>query len=234
MLSLQVWNQIKSDCTDWFSDPQRVLMPLAAIAIATALFIRVRAWNRAIFITLTALALTYLALITPIGAKVSVSGLTLPVPEYREHFGDAIVILGRGSLAFQERTQAAAHLWQSYRAPVILTTGYKESNRLTQQLKRLGVAPTALITEPWARTTEENACFSTPLLQQRSVKRIVLITDQPHMLRSLLTFRSFGFEVIPYPIDIPSSLPTLEVTVLALREYIGVLSYGLLGRFNTR
>lgn len=232
MLTLQIWGQIKSACIDWFSDPHRVLVPLSAIAVV--LFLTMHPRKRSILAIVVGLALSYSLLISPVGAKLSVKGLTLPIPPDTGQPADAIVILGRGRLAFKARTETAAKLWQSRRAPYILSTGWGEAIPLNKRLIQLGVPPEVILTESKARTTEENARLSAPILRQYSIKRIILMTDQPHMLRSLLTFRSFGFEVIPYPVSVPSSLPSIEVTTLALREYIGLLSYATLGRFSPR
>jgi len=76
--------------------------------------------------------------------------------------------------------------------------------------------------------------LSAQMLRQRQAKRLILITDSPHMLRSLLTFRSLGFEVIPEPIPLPSDLPSIAVSITALREYVGLMSYASAGRFHSR
>ncbi|NEP18766.1 MAG: YdcF family protein [Leptolyngbya sp. SIO4C1] len=144
------------------------------------------------------------------------------------------MVLGRGSLAEQTRAQAAVQLWQAKRAPVILTTGRGEAARLSAHITQLGVPLRAQLIEPNARTTEENAVRSFDLLHTIGVNRLILITDQPHMLRSVLTFQSFGFQVIPHPVTISPSLPAIEETALALREYVGLVSYALIGRFQPR
>ncbi len=231
--SLDWWDSASHGFIRWFSSPSQVLLPLAGAAIATSLIRRDRHRRRLLlgFLTLTCM---YLTLISPLGAALAVQSLVAPLPADRGQTADAIVILGRGNLAEHERAQLAAHLWQSGRAPVILATGRGEAPRLVNYLSQAGVASKALISEPWARSTEENALYSVPLLRQLAVRHIILITDQPHMLRSLLTFRSFGFEVVPHPVVVPDAVSAIDVTTLALREYGGLLIYGLLGRFHHR
>ncbi|MBO3464480.1 YdcF family protein, partial [Aetokthonos hydrillicola] len=81
------------------------------------------------------------------------------------------------------------------------------------------------------RTTQENALFTASILQPRQVKQILLVTDSPHMLRSLLTFRRLGFDVIPHISPIPPKLTPTKTAMLVFYEYMGLVSYGLEGRF---
>jgi len=54
------------------------------------------------------------------------------------------------------------------------------------------------------------------------------------MLRSLLTFRSLGFDVIPHANPLPPTLDGKKTGSLVFREYVGLISYGLWGRFLPR
>lgn len=210
------------------------MLPLITAYLATWL-LPPRRWKPTLLKTFLGLAIAYLVLISPVGAAVAVEGLHcfLPVDDGRPV--DAVVLLGRGTLLEGERSQKALEFWRSQRAPLILATGHHgEAQRLLKKLRREGVPETALINEPRARSTEENAVLSAQLLKQRDVTRILLVTDSPHMLRSLLTFRSLGFEVIPEPIPLPENLSSIQVSVTALREYVGIVGYALAGRFQPR
>lgn len=218
----------------WFASPDRVLLPLIAI-FGITLLIGARPWKTWLLKTTAGLAIAYLFLISPVGAAVAVEGLNQFLPADDGKPVDAIVILGRGNFLESERSQTAAQFWYRQRAPLILATGYSgEAPRLMQQLRIEGIPLTALLEEPNARTTEENALLSARLLNQRGVQRIILVTDSPHMLRSLLTFRSLGFEVIPEPIPLPANLSAIDVSQTALREYVGLVVYALSGRFGDR
>ena len=50
------------------------------------------------------------------------------------------------------------------------------------------------------------------------------------MLRALLTFKSFGFEVIPYPVALPAE-SAQKRRFVTFRESLGTISYGLTGRY---
>lgn len=233
ILSLNQWSQFKRALLNWFVDPKQVLVPLVLIGLVV-LCLKASPYKKVILRSIFALGIGYLLLISPIGATATTQSLTLFLSPDIGQAADAIVILGRGSLAEKERAQAAAHLWKENRAPVILTTGRGEASRLSTQLLQLGIPLDAQLIEPQARTTEENATHSFKFLKTINANRLILITDQPHMLRSVLTFKSFGFEIIPHTVTVPSSLPSIEKTAIALREYVGLASYGLIGRFHSR
>ena len=233
LLHLHQWSRFKYTLSNWFTDPRQVLLSLLIVWI-TVLYFRALPCRKSILHGVCIFYIVYLVLISPLGAKVTTKGLTLFLASDDGQKADAIVVLGRGPLAEQERVQATTKLWQTQRAPLILTTGHGEAARLSEQLARLGVPLGVQLIESKARTTEENAARSFELLQSIGARCIILVTDQPHMLRSVLLFRSFGFETVPYPVEIPATLPTIEKTALALREYTGLISYALLGRFQPR
>lgn len=147
---------------------------------------------------------------------------------------DAIVVLGRGNQMLEDRVQAAAALWQAHRAPKIFASGRGDAQPIIDQLQRRGVSPEALNGEGCSATTEENARFTAAMLLPQGVKRIVLVTDAPHMLRSFLTFRSLGFDVIPHVSSLPTTISYRQKSVLVFREYGGLASYFLKGRFRDR
>jgi uncharacterized SAM-binding protein YcdF (DUF218 family) len=80
-------------------------------------------------------------------------------------------------------------------------------------------------------TTEGNAKFTAQVLIPKGVRRILLVTDPPHMLRSLLTFRSQGFQAIPFASPLPPELTYREKASIVFREYGGLISYVVWGRF---
>ena len=62
---------------------------------------------------------------------------------------------------------------------------------------RLGVRSQDLITEDRSLTTHENAAECAKILENRGVRRVVLVTDAKHLWRASLCFRKQGVEVIP-------------------------------------
>jgi uncharacterized SAM-binding protein YcdF (DUF218 family) len=115
----------------------------------------------------------------------------------------------------------------------------------------MGVDESAIVLEERSVNTYENALFSKDILEAREAKTILLVTSAMHMPRSVLLFEKQGFEVIPAPTDfkiveitesrplreawpnwvlgfIPSS-SNLSSTSQVLKEYLGILIYGLRG-----
>jgi uncharacterized SAM-binding protein YcdF (DUF218 family) len=172
-------------------------------------------------------------LLSPWGVAFANRGLVALLPEDMGAPMDAIVILGRGTGLQAQRVNAAASLWEAQRAPLIFASGIGDANDALERLHNLGIPEAALDGEGCSLTTEENARFTAAALKPRGVNRILLVTDGPHMLRSLLTFQSFGFQVTPYPSDLPL-LTRQQKTWLVFSEYGGLVNYGLRGRFFSR
>ncbi|NJO43492.1 MAG: YdcF family protein [Cyanobacteria bacterium CRU_2_1] len=176
--------------------------------------------------------LSYLLILFPPTVNVAEKVLARPLPHDSGMTADAVVILGRGAELNPSRVAVAAKLWEEDRAPLIFASGIVDAPKIVNMLHSKGIPAQALDGEGCSRTTYENAKFTAALLEPRDVKRILLVTDTPHMLRSLLTFRNFGFSVIPV------SSPTFDLsrrnrTRLVMREYVGLIGYGLLGRYFT-
>ena len=138
-------------------------------------------------------------------------------------FPDAKIVItgGQGSLVVDGDTDAAT-------APRMLTA--------------LGVAPERLILEGKSRDTFENAQFTKEMVKPAPGETWLLVTSAFHMPRSMGLFRKVGFEVTPWPVDYRTTgkegfglahdnpIDSLEITQLALREWLGLLAYRLSGR----
>jgi uncharacterized SAM-binding protein YcdF (DUF218 family) len=142
---------------------------------------------------------------------------------------DAIVVLGRGLPLRLSRVEVAAKLWKADRAPTILLV-VKEMLPIwlsACERKAFRLRYSLAKTAPLAprRTLGSRLLCCSP----KGYSKFCL-TDSPHMLRSLLSFRSFGFTVIPHPIP-PSQLNPKDKGFEELREYGGLVFYSLLGWF---
>lgn len=78
-----------------------------------------------------------------------------------------------------------------------LPDGPAVSQLMAEQLFEFGVAPDNVIQENESRTTEENARLSAPLIQDRGWRRVALVTNATHLMRSQRLFRNRGLETIP-------------------------------------
>ncbi|MEO1402677.1 MAG: YdcF family protein [Cyanobacteria bacterium J06635_1] len=177
--------------------------------------------------------LLYFSLLLPVGQAVAEKGLTVWLPMDKGQTADAIVVLGRGPDLQKSRIQEATQLWKTGRAPQIFVSGRGDAPKIAHQLRARGVKASALASEDCSRTTEENAEFTAALLSSQ-VRTIILVTDPTHMLRSLLTFRSFGFRVIPHLSDMAYQPTDKSFPILVIREYAGLIAYGIKGRYFPR
>jgi len=213
--------------------PGLVIPPLLAL-IGVPWLIKPLPWKRQFSGFGVVLLLAYLLASSPTLSAVGNQLLVRFLPADSGATADAIVVLGRGAPLRPERVEIAASLWQAKRAPVVFASGRGDADEIHQQLEARGLPDQSVDGEECSRTTEENARYTAAFLESRGVQRILLVTDPPHMLRSLLTFRSFGFEVIPHPSPLPQQINSREKTFLVFREFLGIVSYGIRGRFAPR
>ncbi len=213
--------------------PQLILPLLAALIAAPRAFSGWR-FHRQTSLVGVGLLLAYLMMMTPLAARLGDRGLAVLIATDDGQPADAIVVLGRGHEFRPSRVQVAADLWQQQRAPLIFASGRGDALEISQMLEAAGVPPAAIEGEPCSATTNENAEFTAALLEPQGVKRLILVTDSPHMARSVWTFRSLGFEVVPHVSPMPQELDRHRQRFLVFREWGGLISYGLMGRYFAR
>lgn len=151
-------------------------------------------------------------------------GLVLFVPADSGTQAEAIVVLGRGTELASSRVNVVHQLWQAKRAPVIFVSGTYDAPRMLSQLKEKGIPESVLDGENCSLTTAENALFTAAILQQRGIRRIVLVTDGLHIWRSLLDFGDRGFTVIPHISPLPNNMGFTDRGFLTFREYLFLIT----------
>lgn len=126
-----------------------------------------------------------------------------------------------------------------------------EANDMSSIMQLLGVPPSALLLEAESQNTYENALYTRRLLDKAGFKDILLVTSAMHMPRSVPLFEAQGLRVTPAPVDFLVSdaewrhlwrggatvtlvnlMPNAEYlayTSRAMKEYIGLIVYGLRG-----
>lgn len=131
---------------------------------------------------------------------------------------EAIVVLSAGMEGAQverpfplpdavtfERTQLAAWLHTHWKPlPVLASGGHNEKGLplfplMRESLLRAGVPETMIWTEERSQNTHENAAYSSRLLKERGINRIVLVVEARSMLRAEGCFRKEGMIVVPAP-----------------------------------
>jgi len=191
-----------------------------------------------------------------------------PIPQ-----AEAIVVLGGATEPAQyprqtvevnaagDRILYAARLYKAERAPVILLSGgtitwmsnrgMTPADEMAEILDLIGIPSENVWRQSNSRNTYEDAFYSSQMLKENGIERILLVTSAMHMPRSVALFEHQGVEVIPAPADftvtqdgwdnlntfnlqgtLVNLLPntsSLSLTTNVLKEYIGLLVYGLRG-----
>ncbi len=114
---------------------------------------------------------------------------------------------------------------------------HREADFAQDALRDLGVELARVLFERNSRNTHENALFTYVRVAPRPEEFWLLITSASHMPRAVGVFRRVGWQVTPYPVDYYTDGGSLrfdfqwglEVFSTALREWIGLTAYRLLG-----
>ncbi|MUH00967.1 YdcF family protein [Scytonema sp. UIC 10036] len=158
-----------------------------------------------------------------------------------------------------DRVLYAAQLYLQKKAPVVVLSGGRidwrgrgssESGDMATVLSSIGIPAEALVQEPESLNTYQNAVNVKKILESRGIRRVLLVTSAMHMPRSLLIFKRQGIDVIPAPTDflvsqgelqelasspksailnLLPSVDNLEMLTAAIKEYVGIIAYGLRG-----
>lgn len=124
---------------------------------------------------------------------------------------------------------------------ILLRQGLKEDQTVRAVLAQMGLPEGRVLYETDSRNTWENALYSQTIAAPKPGERWILVTSALHMPRSVGIFRQLGWPVIPHPVDyrtrsdasppVPAELDRpLALLDDAVREWIGLLSYHLMGR----
>ncbi|ELS33123.1 MULTISPECIES: YdcF family protein [Pseudanabaena] len=147
-------------------------------------------------------------------------------------------------------------LYKQGHAPLLVVTGGRaewygeggnpESEDMAAIAEFVGVPSQAIIQESQSLNTRENAVNTKQILSKRGINQILLVTSALHMPRSMEIFRKVGFECIAAPtdflavqhennkgwasiLDLLPSAEALKNTTNAIKEYIGLFIYQMVG-----
>jgi len=129
--------------------------------------------------------------------------------------------------------------------------GTSPAEEMTELLILTGVPKEAIWQQSESQNTYEDAIYSAEILREKGIEEIILVTSAMHMPRAKALFEHQGISVIPAPVDFTITqqnwesafkpgidealiylLPntsSLGLTTNALKEYLGMLVYGLRG-----
>ncbi len=238
-----------------------ILLSLCAVPVAMrGRFVRFRQWSPVL-----AAAVLFIAAQESV-ANLLWEGLEMGAQKtYREDEKyDAVVLLGgvvndramssHAGVSFNdnvERLLATYDLLRRNKAKYVVITGgvpdstpdeNNEAHVLAKQLVAWGIADDRILIEPKARNTWENAVNTKPILEEKKLGRVVIVTSAFHMKRALGCFHKAGLpNVDALPVDYRSFdaarfgsqwLPrsgALDVTTSAVREVFGRAVYWVRG-----
>ena len=107
-----------------------------------------------------------------------------------------------------DRLVHAVALYKAGKAPLLLVTGgatlgaRSEAKIISDLLEVMGVPRRAILLEEKSRDTHQNALYTTQMLKDLGVRKILLVTSAFHMRRAEALFTASGeLEVIPAPTD---------------------------------
>jgi len=108
----------------------------------------------------------------------------------------------------------------------------------------MGINTNNIYFEYKSRNTYENILYSKKIINPKKNEKWIIITSSFHMLRAMKVSDKLEWSLIPYPVDYRTAnnfsgfrfsfnlLNNINNFDLALHEYVGLVSYYLLGRTN--
>ena len=159
--------------------------------------------------------------------------------------GDTLIVLGGdvtgdGTLGMSSylRSVGAAQAWQSgHFRKIVICGGNSSGQRISPAMKDFliykGVPASDIVTEDDSRSTRDNALNALRLIGSPT-GRIVLMTSDYHMFRSLACFRRVGLNVVPRPVldaakQNHSRLALWQVCIVVIRESVKISYYKING-----
>jgi uncharacterized SAM-binding protein YcdF (DUF218 family) len=190
---------------------------------------------------MTTLTLFLLAAFTPLPIFLYEA---ISVPAHIERADAIVVLAGAGVLANGELTDTSLRrtvrgivLYRDGLAPLLVLSGAagrrSESAARALLAGQCGVPNAAILAIATGHTTHEEVAALRPILRDRDVRRLILVTDGAHMRRAMHLVRDAGFDVFAAPVhaeDAPvQPEPRLRLLRAALREGLALAYYRIAG-----
>ena len=145
---------------------------------------------------------------------------------------DAIVVLGSGLVgngrpgpSLTRRSLHAAQVYAEGYAPRIICTGGQspyqprsEAAGCRELLIAQGVPADAILLEENSRSTEENALFSRPIMDENGIQRVIVVSDSYHVFRARYLFARDGLTVYLSPVPANQTVSWTNYRYNLLRE----------------
>jgi uncharacterized SAM-binding protein YcdF (DUF218 family) len=155
------------------------------------------------------------------------------VPPTRLEHADAVVVLGAGidsdGVLGDHSLRRALHGIRLHRqglAPLLVLLGPQhpsgpvEAEVRARLARELGTPSSAILVLPPGRTTREEARVVHEVLAARGLRKVLLVTGGPHMLRARLLFERAGLQVVAAPDDEVTGAAARPEGRVALARYL--------------
>lgn len=158
----------------------------------------------------------------------------LAVPQAQVHPRDAIIVLGAPvrnaaplPTVVAARLAAAAVLWQAGAGTRVVVTGLREAETMAWHLVQAGVPESALLIEPAARTTAENASHCAALLAPYRARTTWIVSQAFHLRRACTLFAAAGLQPAGFVADAfaPRQSSLVKEWKWVVREYGAWVKY---------
>ncbi|NLS95777.1 MAG: YdcF family protein [Planctomycetaceae bacterium] len=241
------------------------LLILLMIALVVGEMSLRRRFTRCRLLLLSSLLLVLGALSTPVAAFFAAGSLEWPFPsrDSGQSSAEAIIVLSAWVIPPDEvrtepeldastlyRCLKAVELYRTLGPRTIVLSGgrlpegidYSLADAMRRFMLTQQIPDSNLLVEDRSTTTYENAVETRSLLQERNIRKIVLVTDAMHLPRAMACFRAQGIEVVPagcryrsagfqwVPLAFVPSSTSAVVVAEAAHEWIGLLWYWIRGR----
>lgn len=215
---------------------------------------------------ITALLVSYWVLAVPAGADL-VSGMIGygygPIQSAADARGAAaVVVLDGGTQRFRARSGAidtvsrpsgfrtleAVRVYRLLGDPLVIVTSgadapqspsSPEGGSIREELARAGVPRQRILLDTASPNTRAHATTLGPLLRERGIGRVVLVTSLTHIRRAVWTFRAEGIDVVPSAALVHADEPpegwrwtrwwpsveALQVSEDSLRDALAIIYY---------
>lgn len=153
---------------------------------------------------------------------------------------DAIVVLGcelygdEPSPLLMKRLEKALEIYQNGYGKYIITTGGQGKNETLPEGDRMkmffiknGISEDVVFSENTSTSTYENFKNIQPLLEEKQIDSIIIVTNDFHVFRSTLIARSLGYKTTGAPAD---SINRTVYLKHCLREGFAVVKFMVKGR----
>jgi len=129
--------------------------------------------------------------------------------------------------------------------------GSSPAEEMTALLMLTGVPKEDIWQQDKSQNTYEDALYSSEILREKGIEEVILVTSALHMPRAKALFEHLGISVIPAPVDftiteknwenafkpgideaviyLMPNASSLGLTTNVLKEYLGLVVYGLRG-----